>query len=468
MHTRQGATTLGIALMLALLVLVIGGIAWVVQFLPNWRAREKGDEYLNAVNKAMPGKLIKFREPGPGIRACWEPRIEDKIRMFGEDDYVGYHKEFEHRAHGHYDFSFENTSPDTAEIGLLETNCDCSRIEVAVLPQESWYEWEKSLSGWEGAQSRKKYGLLDRPEPAHNISWQVIQVKDESGVVVPGHGKGILRVSWEGRKQVYEKLRLSPVIWMQPRGVPRLRQIERVDVLAVVVAPVQFENQKVSVGPFFGGRANKHFLCWSATRKDLKLQVKNDDPLFDWQLRRLVPGECEKLEMKLRGEKLLTRVADGYLISLTIYEQKGDRLIDQGPFERQPPVYLDGEPLTSHLPVIYGQVRGDVEVGDFESRGRINLQSFSSRLGTKKHVVLWSPKGVGLQIEKWQPATLEIQLKKIPEESTTTKTRWDLEIHVPANAQVGSLPDQSAVILRTLGMPMRLIRIPIEGTAVQG
>jgi hypothetical protein len=163
-----------------------------------------------------------------------------------------------------------------------------------------------------------------------------------------------------------------------------------------------------------------------------------------------------------------TRVLSGFRVHATVREQHDGKQLDQGAFERQVPFLLDGQPLETAGPVIHGFVQGDVQVGGPEDRGRVHLRTFQARDGIKKKFILSTPKGVKLEPVSQNPPYVGIALEQQPKESTTTRSRWTMELTVPPGSPAGPFPQDSVIILRIHGPMPRLIRIPVTGNAVQG
>jgi hypothetical protein len=246
----------------------------------------------------------------------------------------------------------------------------------------------------------------------------------------------------------------------------------------VIVFPLMFTSSTLPVGVLTpGSKAEKQIWCWSATRKNLDLEVMNDNPLVVWKATRLNAEQCKDLEGRLRGltgestnkGALNTRVLCGYRLNVTVYEQKDGKQFDQGPFASMLSIRADGRQMASAgAPTVTGTVQGDVQVGGSEQKGRIDLGSFPARTGVKRTVLLWGPPALGLKIEKYYPTSLNVELKPNSKDSTTLKKNWELRLQIAPGSESGSLPENSIIILETQSTPPRHIRIPVVGNAVQG
>src|SRR5437870_1733415 len=87
--TRSARAMLRYVLPGILFVFVVGAIAWITQFMPNWRVKTDTQPAANTS-----GAMIKFTFN----RAVWDPD-DDKYAL-----------EMEPGQDGHFDFPFENTS----------------------------------------------------------------------------------------------------------------------------------------------------------------------------------------------------------------------------------------------------------------------------------------------------------------------------------------------------------------------
>ncbi len=438
---------------MVLFVGIVGALAWIVQYLPNWRKK-------NPLPPTASKQVFQF----PETQAHWDP-ADDKYAM-----------EYEHGEPGHYDFPFHNLTADAAELGLGKTSCDCTTVQVARLSSSQWATWEKTKNERTGA---------GRPQDSASKDWPWISlgVDEKTGIVVPGNAKGLVRVTWKGRRGEGENLRLRISLWMQPQGKPRDREFVDLETPTVIVSPLMFTQTKVSLGTLAPGAiAETEFLCWSSTRPKMNLDVVNDSPLMVWKVVPMKPEECRLLEQILhdkekgKGNPLgapvevgaNTRVRLAYRIRVKVYEQKEGKQLDQGPFQTFAPLRMDGEAFPGAVPLVYGKVQGEVEVGGSNDQGKISLGNFQAQAGTQRHILLWTSRSTSLKLEKTYPGLLEVKLTENPKESTPQKRNWLLEVKFPAGSPAGPLPEDSSVILRTHSTQPRYIRIPIVGTAVQG
>lgn len=430
-----------------LFVAIVGGLAWFTQQLPNWRAR-RGTTTPPPDAKKAPTLVCRFFYNQP----VWDKEVP------------AYILEYERGEKGHCDFAFENPADLAGEMGLLRSSCDCSSILVAFPPTEAWEKHVAAL--------RADMALM---QPLEDWPWTTLKEDAHEGVPLPPKAKGILRVTWKGRKAPGERLNLMPSVWHQPKGDMKQRQITDLLVPIVMTHPVVVHPPKVDLGVLGIGETRQgKFLAWSPTRTDLELAFAADpEGLVEVTTRPLTAAEREEFRKDLytKGEKL-TRLRSAVEVNVTVHEQRqvGKRLyqLDLGPFARPLNLLVDGfqvEGLPS--PYVVGTVRGEVEVGSGTDQGKVNLRTFASKNGVRETVVLWTDPKVKLQMVSHHPETVDVKLEPRPTESTARKAKWIMEVRVPPNVQFGPFAEDAGVLLRLQGPQPRQIRIPIIGTAIQ-
>ncbi len=435
------------AITVVLFMAVIGGITWFVQFMPNWRTSTAPT---STPAETTRHDILEFsrKDVLSGInRAVWE------FDAKGKD--TGYELENEPGEEGHYFFAFRNLAGADAELGFQQSACDCTSGDVGFLPADQWRAIDAELARTPWA----------TPAFASEPAWHKVGRENTTPVKIPADGHGLLRVSWKGRKEPGASLRIQLRFWVKAPGYTE--QIESFYVPAKTVPPLMFIPTNQSVGVLSSGETTvAEFHCWAPRRDQpaVTFGPREPDPLFRAEARPLSADECAALQAKLRENKILTRVRAAFLVRATLYEQQGDRLMDQGPFKRTVPIYLDEQLLEGLLPTITGTVRGDVEVGGSEDAGKIQLKTFPAAEDKTLVAPLYgNPKAV-IELVSHSPEILKVTLQRNPKESTPLRGRWDLRVTVPANSWRGPMPDTAGVMLRVAGTS-RLIRIPVLGTA---
>jgi hypothetical protein len=417
-----------VILPLALFVAVVGGTAWVVQWLPNWRQRPQPP----VTQPSQP--VLVFEQK----RAVWDPTDTD------------YAAEFEFGPGGHYDYLFTNPGPTPVQLGVSHVNCGCiNKVKACLLSLDALEEYKRDK----------------RDDKLH---WEVLPTDERHGITVPPQSGGIIRPVWGDRSA--SGLRTFKItLWSQPEGKGRDQETVLVAPVAFVM-PVRYYPEMRDIGILAPqGMARADFWFWSATRDHfaLDLKEKTGDPCFVFQATPLDKAECGELTKRLRAANINTRVKSAYRVEVSVYEERGGGQLDLGPFHRNVPLAIDDAVADLPTgPLLKGWVRGDIAVGNPEDLGQIDFRSFPIRARRDRRVPLWTAAGVKLSADQ-VPEFLDVELKE--KETAANKTRW--ELHVGFRSRLlrpGNLPEGSAIILRTNGMPPRRIRIPVLGNAVQG
>ena len=143
----------------------------------------------------------------------WDPEDEE------------YAQEMEKGKEGHFDFPFENTLNQPAEVGFFKPDCDCSVVDICLLPA---VEWE-----------RYRQEILKNPLTAQagNWEWHKVATSDINGFEVPAETKGLVRLAWHGRREAGQRLRLAVTAWNQPLANVGRRFSDRLEVPTLVAHP---------------------------------------------------------------------------------------------------------------------------------------------------------------------------------------------------------------------------------------
>lgn len=418
-----------VLLPLIVFVLVIGGVAWVTQYMPNRKTENDatGGPKLPVTEEL----LINFDE----ITSVWDPR--DKT----------FAKEFEHNDSGTYDFKFANSTDETIFLGAYYVSCTCSKLKVATFADKEPSDLEKL---WQPLLADAKFDT-------------------KQTVTIPAKSRGIVRVSWNPGRLTDPLSKIKIQLWMQPEKRAGVRQVQELTTVVRIVPRIMFEPQIAKIGELGNrGAARSEVELWSATRSDivdLKLEPETENELIDIQLSRMNKEDQDKLQARLKS-KINTQVQAAWRAQITVYEQNGKRQLPQGPFRQQLQVIADGE--KGNGPRLEGFVPGEVRVGPASDAGVFKLDRFLARNGAKKPVTLWTDKSVGLELDSYRPGYIKVHLTEDPKGSTANQRRWVLEVEVPAKGPVGALPEDSAIILKTQSASPRQIYIPLRGSATPG
>jgi len=434
------------AVPLVLFVIIIGGIAWLAQNMANWRDKEP-----RAV-AAVTADLFQF----PIFYSHWEKPPEKPIDK-DPDFPVVYVREYERGEEGKYWYPFQNLTDHAVTLGLGFTSCDCSRLEAALISETEYLQIKKQL------------GEDFNPDLAENPAWQwqPLKVTEVDGFDVPPGGHGLLRMSWTARKEPGSTLNLKAMLWARSSKVAKRQGID-VMASAVVRRPLEVRGDKYDIGELGPSeKSTAAFTLWSATRDEVEVKLGSKNALFEPAVRPLTEKEIKKLEDDLRGDRVAAHIRCGYRVTVTVHEQKGEQQMPQGPLYHPLDINVVGGVGDAPRLLVYGVVRGDVQVGSPEDRGRVQLKSFRAADGIRKQVVLWTDRSVTLEYDQHAPGGVEVKLAK-DAKPAAAKTRWLLDVYVPPNAHVGPFEDEHAIILRTKANPPRRVRIPIVGNAAQG
>jgi hypothetical protein len=402
-------------------MVVVAGLAWLNQNLRTTRLPQPG------------------RVPAPNDVFL---QFDEKRAVWDKDD-PEHGKEFELGMEGHYDFPFINPTDAPVQLGLVSVSCGCSNVGVCTLSAEQLEAFKKD---------RKDEHLL----------WQVLP-KGYQGVNIPPHTGGIVRLGWTPR-QSNQRKRLAIGLWTESGG--KRTEDLLLECTIQMVTPVRCSPRIADIGTLTAhGTAQHDFWCWSATRAhfDLAAQDKEANPCFIYKITPLSPAEFPKLQKMLQEEHGIdTRVQAAYKLTVEVYEERGGKQFDLGPFERTVPLIVDGNQSDEPLgPVIKGMVRGIIDL-PADQQGQVNLKLFTVDGVPEWHFIVRTPPDVKLVVEQ-VPSFLSAMLTS----KSASRGEWDLHLKLkPGVLQPGPI-ENSTILLRTDGTPTRRIRIPVVGTATK-
>lgn len=462
----QNRSLLRYAVSLVLLVLIIGGIAWVTQYLPRWTKTKPASPAPGASNA---NKLLKFERDV----AQWS-NVKRDSEAPEKESYR--HRDYEPGQKGYYDFPFRNISGDEVEVVFYMSSCDCASVQVCALPGEDLDRAIKAIA--EKPADPIQYGT----EPSwtdllKQADWEKLSkdARDGKRLLVKPNDGGVVRVRWVA-KAAGQEMNVRPSVAFRKPGEARISG-QTLGVPLMVALPVRFHPPRKHVGGLTAGKkVTEEFFAWSSTREklDLKLAAAND-PLFETSLSPLSPKECEDLESTLKNDplfsasKLQPRVLSAQRVSITVHESRGGQQLDLGSFFRKLDVTLDGIPQRDIPgPEIVGRVHGDIVIGGADDQGRVRFKEFNARIGASKTVEISADSRWKLETFKQDPAWINVNLTKDTRQEDPKRTIWQLEVVVPENTPAAhSFEEPNAVILRIPGTPDRFVRIPIEGHLAQ-
>jgi hypothetical protein len=446
-------------LAIVLFLAIIAGITWYAQFAPS-RGGDQPKPQPRPVDEVL--RFVRLANQQRPLHAVWD------VDKDGND--ARYVLESEKSVPGDYCFLFQNVLDSTAEFEMDHAACDCTHAEVCILPHEE----RKNV---ESAMIKKPWA---KPVFAKEPQWQRCKKDQTVGMKIPGNAYGVLRIKWDSRKEPGNTLNLRMWFWAQPEGDVGNRQQTEIIVPVKVVQPLLFDPGRNNVDVLApGDEARAVFHVWSATRDTLDVvfgprKKEEQDPLFSIKAEPLDAKQRAALQADIKERSkgaIDTRVKVGYLVTVTVREQVGVQQMDQGPFLKSVPIYLDEAPATFATPEVQGYVRGELRIGGDDDRGRVQFGLFPADQPKTVVVPIYGDPGFSLEeVKKYRaPECLEVKLDDNPKGSTASRRRWDLKVTIKANAWSGALsPEQCQVVLRIApvgGNPARLVRIPVVGNA---
>ncbi len=420
---KRGNPMTRIIVPLVLFFVVIGGIAFITQYLPNWRKTERP--------KRTQGKT-KAKVVFKTTRA---------VKWDKNDEY--YLKEFEAGEEGHVDYQFANESSEPMQLGLKSASCTCARVEAVVFMPEEW-------------QSVKATKQDDRD----GWNWTKLEV-DQAGIKIPPGAAGFVRIIFN--KPDPQPLALNSEIWIKSEETNKKRPV-LLETRVRLVQPVRVHPQlfKLTESLDRGGSQTVKFLVWSATRDSLDLSFADlSDPLLEVSAEPVTKEERKKYEYlldRMTQGNLKTRIKSAHMVEVTLHERKGTKRRHQGYFLEKIPILAkdSGGEANKVIAEVRGKVRGDIEVQSVE------LGSFEADRGKpNKSFPVLAPQGTIVEVKSWKPPYLKVKL--VPsKESRPNRPAWDLKVGVPIGAP-GEIKGQ--IILKTRGTSTGEVAVPVRGNA---
>jgi hypothetical protein len=470
---------LQIAFLVGVLMAIVGGLTFVTQYTSRKKDSSAGVGGDTALPPDVAGApALKFRN----LTADWDPSIQ--IALNKEQEQAKYLKRVEVGDKRHYDFWFQNPDAQPIAIGLQYKQCTCSDVQVYLLPEPAWSGWQRQMGLAALLQSAGPGDLLRAIactlllEPlSRESSW--VNFGDPSGkgnraepaaTAAPGQF-GILRVNFQPRKLSTEPGGERLVVTIQNQHSEHSYAITDLAVRYEVVPamgyhPVQLDIGEIGAG---GGREETCYL-WSTTRESLEptLEVSGPDPadandpcIEIGKLVSLTAAELESLPGLLGDQYKGLRPTCAYRVAIKVHENRSGKRLDLGPLTRRITIKESVQGESWRLPIA-GLVRGEVQVGGGDDRGRIALGSFKLERGTSKSVLLTSTAAnVELERERATDPTLEATLESL---SGDGPKQWRLTVTVAPNKLAGDLPSNAAIVLKIKDSTRR-IRIPVTGNA---
>ena len=460
---------LGYGIALALLVLIVGGIAWLAQGLP--RGKNVTPPIKNPV--AANVKLVEF----PLVIAEWGKQKKDPAALEKEAPEV---RAYEPGKKGHYDFLFKNTAGQDIEVVFFTSSCDCASVDAGALDGAAWERLN------EQQQQRPAEPLSYADEPAwqplvKEPEWRKLSpgVQEKKHVLIKAGDGGVVRVHWSVNKSPGQSFNVQPGVGFRLVADHNRAGRQQLVVPLVVASALRFLPGRIDVGTLrTGSTAKERLFAFSSTRDelDLKLTPAPADGLFEVVAKPLSVGgifsrsEIGELQSILkaeatRGKTSAPSVRAAYLVTVTVHESNAGKQLDLGSFYRRLEVTLDNIPRHDMSgPEIVGRVLGIVDIGGANDQRKVRFKGFKAGDYAEKRVELLTDASVVLEPYTHKPEWINVKLTRAKEQPDPKRTIWSLEVSVPRNTPgVRSFEERDAVVLRVVGTPERFVRIPIEG-----
>jgi len=397
--------------------------------------------------------------------------------------------DFEKARRGYHDFWFRNLSSGTVLIGLEFKNCKCEDAEVMVLDEKhitNFHHWFGtsaatilaglqrgplacvSLMAWEYLAVPKLFDL--------DMKWEGLEQGARKGLPIPPKGGGLVRIFFQGKKELMGGFTVKARLWAEPEGHPQQRSFGELEMPINYVAPISAVAGQLNLGPFNAkDEKTDGVMIYSTTEAGFNLYatIPNPSPLIDVQIEELNPAEIAEYQKAAQLEK---RVLAAKRLTVKVHERISDsQRMDLGPFYRK--VFLSRtKEDPEELQVVFGgEIRGEVVVGSPEDRGRIDLKTFRASAGITRTVTILAQipdldldtKAIRVFPENLQ-AHMEVRLEKLKASAGEKRNRWRLHVRLNPGFPPGAMPEGSALFLQIAGAnPPRQLRIPITGRAYQ-
>jgi hypothetical protein len=446
--------------------------------------------------------VVTFAMNYLGGRQAVVKRIETsagggEIRFFWNEAPIGVMHgglDGEEKLAGSFDFWFHNDQSAPVQVGVERTSCKCTAIELFVLPEVASRQLACEAAtlvgiGFLGRVSVFARYWADLPRIQGTAGTPHELMRGAESVAVPSNAAGWVRMRWQGERAGAQALSATLTFDGKDSGKTAILRTRVFFHEALRVRPelrvgVLREEDLVK-------EVKQEIVCWSSTRKDLHLEVKNagrnnpnSDPLVIGKPEKLSVEDTRKLEKennlgKNAGAELTYgQVMCAYRIPVTLKAVAADGTpFDVGPISRR--VTLSCTDISSEPKqvTIHGRVRGLVEIGNDEDGSEINFTIFPRSHGKSAKVNLQSEvPAMKLEFDRMRtPSFLDAKLS--PPITAAGRQTWALRAMVKPGQASGVFPrredplyEDSAIYIKAIvpGKPVRWVRIAVQGTASEG
>ncbi|MGF1580637.1 MAG: hypothetical protein ACFCD0_14845 [Gemmataceae bacterium] len=462
----QSATFQRVVLPTAAIIIAIGFISFIIQYMPNWRTASPKK---NKPNTKAP--IVFEEQNGAYIFAIWGPTEDDRKYIL----------ECEKGETYAYEFMFHNTSDKDVEFGVDNMLCGCSGLKLSVVPKD------QAVAYFRERQNNAAWVSL----PQDSFEWTELKKDWKKGVVVPAGMSGLVRLHWDARGDIGSNPKLRADVWARFHNDSDLSRF-RMGLIAKaeIVDPVRFYPSQIKLGFITSNETlTKKVYCLTSTRDSLDVKIDKEkaglDPCIECKITPIDPEQFPKLSKTITGVEWKTKIRAAYQIELMVAETKTRKLpsgkmttdqLTMGRVHKKLPLMVraGGVVENSTIPFLNGWVDSEIQIQTPESQSgskvtqqSINLGSYSSVMPITKKYKLFADPEVTLKLLRTEASfvTSELGDPIVKEQSKF----WWLTIQTQKNSPTGALRNTAAIVLRREhpSRPARDIRIPISGTVLE-
>jgi len=456
-------------LALVLMVLMVFGVTFVVQYLGNTDSKP-GDPPRDPRDPLLELTFLQKVFPPDG-----QSRIEQEQ---GTDVY--------------HDFWFVNENKRPVGLWLKKESCKCSEV-LAFLAST---EYQERRSGVVAAQVvgpavnfLSGLGLMIGAEKDPGLAKSAERVEgtklgDNVHVKVPAGALGWVRVTWKGDRQAAPVTTLSADLWMDQKDTGLVAKLEA-GVRFLPPLRIKGDLSEIKLGEMNARDLPRDasIVYWSGTRSELAVQPRmvsirkqpDRDPFVVGSPVPLPNGQLAELRKQLKEAGEPGPVLCAYRVPITIRDRGSDgkTWLDVGPFRRQVEFLLEGKTEPAATVTLMGRVQSDLMLSGAGNEGQISFSVFISKRGKTKTVTVWTDRrDIKLEVDRERTASfLKVRLPEKPEVGEGGRQTWELTVEIPPGQVYGRFPSNDdlkrdcAVYLKTGRPDEPTLRIPVEGLA---
>lgn len=394
-------------------------------------------------------------------------------------------------APGHFEFWCANKHDQPVTVWIPSTNCQCAGAEMTTIPTDALNDYivESALAGSPLFATSSPLAALAHVNLGRRLNWvPLFKGDDRPEQTIPAARSStepqfaLVRLGWTGKGDQGAK-GISAECWAR-KGAEKNGTMTVIGVETNVVPAFQpmrregsqfFPAREVPVGELRENSTVKQTIYLVSTTRSYLLYTIDSErpsPCITWS--DPVPVSDEEfiaLSAHARGdENAIRRIKSAYKVELTVRERtevttggkKEVVQLDLGPVDRK--LTVAGVDAGSWGLVLKGRVLGEITMQNSDA-GKIDLATFASDLGASRDVTLFADRaGLDLELVKAETMPNYLQVRLEPRKDLPDgRKQWMLRVTVPKGALHGSLPDTSAVVLKTVGANPRRLRIPVRG-----